>query len=120
MTNFTATIFQESGSNLSPNVSSIIVGVILIIGSMMPTLLVDRLGRKLMMSLSALGTSIGLSFYGAYTLLKAQGFDVESFNWIPLVAFSFVMFVSNCGIMTLPFMIISEIAHPKVSLGVIR
>lgn len=114
MMNFTSTIFKESGSNLSPNVSAIIVGGIQIIGSMLPTLLVDRLGRKMMMGISASGTSIGLCIYGVYTMLKLEGFDVEAFNWIPLVAFSAVIFISNTGVMTLPFMIVSEISHPKV------
>jgi SP family facilitated glucose transporter-like MFS transporter 8 len=115
MLNFTATIFKESGSNLSPNISSIIVGGIQIIGSMLPTLLVDRLGRKMMMGISAFGTSIGLSIYGVYTLLKAEGINVEAFNWIPLVVFSFVIFIANLGVLTLPFMIVSEISHPKVN-----
>jgi MFS family permease len=114
MLNFTASIFEESGSNLSPNISSIIVGFIQIIGSLCPTLLVDRLGRKMMMGISAFGTSFGLAVLGCYTLLKSEGFHVEAFNWIPLVTFSFVIFIANWGVLTLPFMIVSEISHPKV------
>lgn len=110
----TATIFSESGSTLSPNISSIIVGGIQIIGSMFPTLLVDRLGRKMMMGLSAYGTCIGLSVLGVYTLMKSDGVDLKSYSWIPLVAFSFVIFIANWGLLTLPFMIVSEISHPKV------
>lgn len=116
MMTFTATIFKESGSNLSPNLSSIIVGGIQIIGSMFPTLFVDRLGRKVMMGISAFGTSIGLAVLGGYMLLKSEGLDLESFTWLPLVAFSFVIFIANWGLMTLPFMIVSEISHPKVIL----
>lgn len=116
MMTFTATIFKESGSNLSPNISSIIVGGIQIIGSIFPTLLVDRLGRKVMMGLSAFGTSIGLGILGGYTLLKSEGYNLETFTWIPLVSFSFVIFIANWGLMTLPFMIVSEISHPKVIL----
>lgn len=46
MLNYTAHIFKEAGSNLSPNMSSIIVGVIQLIGSYVATILVDRAGRK--------------------------------------------------------------------------
>lgn len=53
---------------------------------------------------------------GLYTFSKALGFDVETLNWIPLVAFSFVIFIANWGLMTLPFMIVSEITHPKVNM----
>ena len=46
MINYTATIFQQSGSNLPPNISAIIVGSIQLCGSYMSTLLVERAGRK--------------------------------------------------------------------------
>lgn len=46
MQNYTASIFEESGSNMSPNMSAIVVGVIQLIGSYAATNLVDRAGRK--------------------------------------------------------------------------
>lgn len=115
MMSFTATIFRESGSTLSPNDSSIIVGTIQIIGSMFPTLLVDRLGRKMMMAISAIGTSTGLAALGTYSFLKSSGVNLTGLDWVPLMSFSFVIFISNWGVMTLPFMILSEISHPKVN-----
>lgn len=44
--NYTANIFEEAGSSLSPNESAIIVGVIQLIGSYFPIVLADRAGRK--------------------------------------------------------------------------
>lgn len=95
MLNFTASIFEESGSSLKPNVASILVGGIQIIGSMFPTLLVDRLGRKAMMVISAVGSSLGLFSLGVFALMKSKDYDVESVNWIPLVALSFTIFIAN-------------------------
>lgn len=46
MLNYSAGIFKESGSNLEPNMSSIVVGGIQLLGSYMATNLVDRAGRK--------------------------------------------------------------------------
>lgn len=115
MMSFTASIFKESGSNLSPNLSSIVVGGIQIIGSMFPPMLVDRLGRKTMMGISAYSTAFGLASLGAYSLLQSQGFDLSAFNFLPLFLFSFIIFIANWGVMTLPFMIVSEITHPKVN-----
>lgn len=46
MTNYANVIFSESGSTLSPGMSSIIVAAIQFIGSYISCLLVDRLGRK--------------------------------------------------------------------------
>lgn len=46
MLNYTASIFQQSGSNLDPNMAAIIVGALQLLGSYVATILVDRAGRK--------------------------------------------------------------------------
>lgn len=45
---YTANIFKDAGSNLSPNMATIVVGVIQLIGSYAATFLVDRAGRKVL------------------------------------------------------------------------
>jgi hypothetical protein len=113
MINFTATIFKESGSTLSPNVSSIIVGVIQIIGGVFCTFFVERAGRKMMLLISAFFTSTGLAVMSLYSFLNSQSVDLSSFKFIPLLAFSFVIFMSQLGIMSLPFVYLSEIVPIK-------
>lgn len=51
MLQYTATIFEEAGSSMHPNVSAIVVGVIQVFGSYAATVLVDRAGRKVQYSL---------------------------------------------------------------------
>lgn len=46
MGTYTSYIFKATGSNMTPNMSAIVVGVIQLVGSMCATQLVDRLGRK--------------------------------------------------------------------------
>lgn len=114
MLNYTATIFEKAGSTLSPNMSAIIVGFIQIIGSYFSTVLVDRAGRKFCIAFSAGGTSFGLTILGTYIYLDMIGVDVSSFKWIPLVSFSFVIFIASWGVLTLPFLVLSEIMPEKV------
>lgn len=46
MLNYTAQIFKESGSDMDPNMSSIVVGFVQLLGDFVSMYLVDRLGRK--------------------------------------------------------------------------
>lgn len=46
MINYTATIFRESGSEISPGLSAIIVAAVQLIGTIVSMKLVDRAGRK--------------------------------------------------------------------------
>lgn len=117
MINYAAVIFEESGSNLSPNVSAIVVGLIQIVGAYFSTVLVDRSGRKILLSGSLFGTALGLFSFAIYSHLKESEYDVSGFSWIPLASFSFTIFIANWGILTLPFLVLAEIVPIKVSLN---
>lgn len=94
---YASMIFDEAGSSVSPNVSAIIVGSIQVVGVYCSTVLVDRAGRKFLMVSSAFGCALGLSTFAAYDFAKHQGINVSEYNWIPLTAFSFGIFVANLG-----------------------
>lgn len=114
MLNFTAMIFKESGSTLSPNVSSIIVGAIQIVGAFLCTFLVEKAGRKSLLLISAFGISLGLAVLSAFTFATARNIDLSSFTLVPLATFSFVVFISNLGLMNLPFLYVSEIVPSNI------
>lgn len=114
MLSYTSTIFRESGSSLSPNDSSIIVGVIQILGSYASTLLVERAGRKILMSISSILSALGLVVLSVYTYMKNNGYEVEEFNWIPVASFSFVIFIQNLGVISIPFVYLAEISPQKI------
>ncbi|XP_031633567.1 facilitated trehalose transporter Tret1-like [Contarinia nasturtii] len=114
MTNYTGLIFKEADSTLPPNISAIIVATVQIVGSYMASLFVDRAGRKFLFAVSAVGMAVGLVVLGVYMMLKSWQYHVESVNWIPIVAFSFVIFIASWGIASLPFLIIAEIMPENV------
>lgn len=116
MLSYTAKIFEESGSNLAPNTSAIIVAVIQLCGTYISTILVDRSGRKLLLSVSAVGIGLGLTCLGSYILFKTQGYNLDSLSWIPIACFSFIIFIGAVGVLTLPFLVIAEIMPEKVKL----
>lgn len=118
MMTFAGTIFKESGSSFSPNMSSIVVGVIQLLGSYCSTICVDRFGRKILLASSGFGIALGLSGLGLYIYCKDELLmDLENVAWISLVCFCFPIFIGNCGIMALPFLIVSEIFPQRVRRG---
>lgn len=114
MLNYTATIFRESGSSISPNFSAIIVGFIQLLGTYMATFLVDRLGRKILLVFSSIGTGLCLLCLGSYSYANALGFDVKPYSWISIASFSGMMFLAACGIIPLMFVVIAEVMPEKV------
>jgi len=114
MTNYTASIFNEAGSNYSPNVAAIFVGLLQFIGTYLSTFLVDNIGRKPLLSISAFGTGISLLVFGLFSYFTSLGYDTISYRWIPLVTFSSMLFIAACGIVPLLTIIISEFMPDKL------
>lgn len=112
---FTANIFMQSGSSLSPNMSAIIVAVIQVAGSAVSTFAIGRMSRKLLYSLTCLGTILGLLAMGTHGFLKLL-LELEGFAWVPIASLSFVIFIASIGLLPLTFVMLSELLPQKVKL----
>lgn len=125
---------------MSANASAIVVGVLQLFGSYAATNLVERAGRRFLFAISTIGTAFGLITLGVYMMLKSWKFEVDDYNWIPIASFSFgidfvrflirgsnfvvifachlqtfsVIFIASWAILTLPFLVISEIMPMKL------
>lgn len=115
MINYTANIFKASGSDLDPHFSSIVIAAIQILGVYGSTNLVDRIGRKTLLTFSTSGAFLGLLSLGIYSYLSENGFDLTDYYWVPLLSFSTFVFISCFGILPLPFIILTEILPTKAS-----
>jgi ABC-type multidrug transport system fused ATPase/permease subunit len=112
--NYTAEIFMESGSSLSPNMSAIIVAIIQVAGSTGSAFAIGSMSRKLLYAFSCFGTIVGLVAMGVHGYLK-MNYDMGSFNWVPVASLSFVIFVASIGILPLTFVMLTEVLPQKVS-----
>lgn len=112
--NYTAEIFRESGSSLSPNMSAIIVAIIQVAGSTISTFAVGKMSRKLLYVMTCFGVIVGLLAMGTHGYLKNY-YDMTDFAWVPIASLSFVIFVASMGMLPLTFIILSEILPQKVS-----
>lgn len=69
---------------------------------------------KILFGISSGGISLGLSCLGLYTYLKMEGYAMDAFSWIPIVSFSFSIFIASWAVLTLPFLVIAELMPEKV------
>lgn len=123
--NYAASIFSATGSQMNPSISGIVLGVVQVFGTYVSAILVDSVGRRPLLIISSAGSVVGLSLVGAFAYLhQTTGMDLSSVDWIPVVSLSFVVFISNTGLVCLPFVMLTEMLAPKVrtigcSLGMI-
>ncbi|XP_058816625.1 uncharacterized protein LOC131679891 [Topomyia yanbarensis] len=111
---YTATIFEESGSDLSPKMSSIIVALIQLVGTIISFTLVDNLGRKILLLISTSGTAVGLFSMGLFSFLQQNGYDLSQLQSLPIISLSVTILLSSIGILSLPFVILAEVLPQKI------
>lgn len=116
MSNYTVLIFQQAGSTIDPYVSSIVMGVVQLIGAYTASQLMDRVGRRKLLLISTSGGFIALLVTGAFVYLHKQGFDMSSYNMLPVISISFYVFICVIGILPVPFVMVSELLPQRVYL----
>ncbi|XP_053698663.1 facilitated trehalose transporter Tret1-like [Sabethes cyaneus] len=111
-------IFAEARISLSPDISTIIIGVVQVICCCITLLFVDRVGRRPVLMYSALGLSISLALLGAYFLMEPMAIPAEHISWIPLTGMIGFIAIFNFGFGPVPWAIASEIfAYDVKALG---
>ncbi|XP_066907650.1 facilitated trehalose transporter Tret1 isoform X2 [Halyomorpha halys] len=111
---YTVTIFKESGSTIDSNLCSIIVGVVNIASTLVATVLIDKLGRKILLYISNALMTLTLLVLGVFFYGKTNGYDLESYGWVPLPAFVIFIFGFAIGAGPIPWLMMGEILPAKV------
>lgn len=115
MTFYLQFVFESANSTISPEIASIIIGVVQLFGSLASTITVDKLGRRPLLLASTIATSSSLFVLSIYFYLLVTMGDVSSIGWLPLATLIIYRIAYGLGIGSLPQTLLSEIfpAHVK-------
>ncbi|KAF4524399.1 hypothetical protein B566_EDAN009315 [Ephemera danica] len=81
ITFYTVSLFEATGSNMDPEVSTMIVGAVILIFIIISMSIVDWAGRRVCLLISTIGMAIFVSTLGFYFLFEEQLVDQ---GWLPL------------------------------------
>ncbi|XP_069698889.1 uncharacterized protein [Periplaneta americana] len=112
---YTVDIFQKAGGTWSPEVATIIVGVVQVLATFFPLLIVEVIGRRflLLLSISAMAVCLGgLSLYSYLQQSQAHnGHEYAGFIPVILVAMYIILF--SIGFGPLPWFMMAELLPPE-------
>lgn len=106
---YTVTIFQASGSSMSPEIASIVVTTVQMVMSGVAAIIVDRAGRKPLLIFSSSVMTASLVALGLYFNIKATGNDVSDLGWLPLTSLTLFMISFSIGLGPIPWMLMGEL-----------
>ncbi|ENN81138.1 hypothetical protein YQE_02505, partial [Dendroctonus ponderosae] len=112
---YTTKIFKESGSTLDETISTTIVGVVNFISTFIAAIFIDKLGRKVLLYISAVSMVLSLGVLGAYFFLKdATDIDVGFLGFLPLASFIVYVLGFSLGFGPIPWLMMGEILPAKI------
>ena len=104
---YTTDIFEDAGSSIDSNLATIIVGLVQMFSTFAAVVLVDRLGRKVLMLLSNAIMAVCLLALGVYFQMKSAG-NAGDLGWLPLVSLMLYIFAFSIGLGPIPWLMMSK------------
>lgn len=112
---YTQQIFTNTnGSLMSPVWSSVLVMIVEIAMIAAAMYAIERLGRRVQLSLAAFTTSLAMFALAAYCMCsELGGLDVSAWNWVPLASVAVFIGAVGGGMNTVPQVLMSELLSQR-------
>ena len=107
---YTVTIFNASGTTLDSHLSTIIVGLLLVVAFTIAAFFIDLMGRRFLLMTSGALMTLSLASLGIFFYVKQfHEAAVVSIQWLPLTALLVYITGYGTGVGSLPWLIMTEI-----------
>lgn len=108
---YTVDIFKMAKSTLDPNVETIVVGSVGVVGTLVSVLIADLVGRRILLLVSAVLMTISMGGLGAffYVFESNAPFATGTLYWLPLVCLVVFNFGFNVAFGPIPWVMMGEL-----------
>lgn len=113
---YTVSIFASAKTGIEPELATILVGAMQVLATFVAAMIVDRVGRRILLLVSIVVMSLSLLMLGVYFQLKQQNGDesVEAINWLPVFALCLYIVAFSLGFGPIPWLMVGELFAPDV------
>lgn len=106
---------KDAGTGIDASLSTILIGVMQVVATFVSTIVVDKLGRRLLLLASGVVMALSTTAIGVYFYLKEQGKDnVENLGWLPVASLCLFMIMFSIGFGPVPWLMMGELFSTDV------
>ncbi|XP_056641222.1 facilitated trehalose transporter Tret1-2 homolog isoform X1 [Diorhabda sublineata] len=103
-----APIYENADSKLSGDTIAIIVETVGIASLILTVFIIERVGRRPLLIISAVGSGVPLIFIGLFFYFQQIGsYLAQQFHWVPLTSILIYFFMFCLGLASIPFTMVS-------------
>lgn len=105
---YTVEIFKATESSINEYLATILIGLVQLVCTMLSLLVIDRAGRRPLLLLSGVLTSLAMALVGTYFYLQEQG-RAAGLGLLPVGALLLFMVGFSVGYANIPFLLMGEL-----------
>ncbi|EDW70801.1 facilitated trehalose transporter Tret1-2 homolog isoform X1 [Drosophila virilis] len=107
---YSKTIFEDAKTDIGASMSTILIGVMQVVATFVSTLVVDRLGRRILLLASGIVMALSTTAIGVYFYLKDQNEEsVVNLGWLPVASLCIFMIMFSIGYGPVPWLMMGEL-----------
>jgi len=108
--NYTVDIFNAANTGIDASLSAIIVALVRFLSTLLSAALLDKVGRRPLLAISAVGSSLGMLLIGVFFFLKEHHPDTAAtMGWLPLTSLLLYVFFNELGYGPIPWLLSGEL-----------
>ncbi|KAM8713620.1 hypothetical protein ACLKA7_013872 [Drosophila subpalustris] len=111
---YTVMIFNMSGSTINCYLSTIIVGAVNFLASLVATMVIDLTGRKILLYISLLIMTLTLIAMSVFFYCKSIDVNTSSYSWLPLLSFVLYALGFSLGLGPIPWLMLGEVLPSRI------
>lgn len=107
---YTNAIFEAADTGISPSIATIIIGVMQVIATLVSTMIVDRVGRRILLLISDSVMALCTLALGIFFYMKDQNKDsVTSLGWLPILSLCVFIISFSLGLGPVPWLMMGTL-----------
>ncbi|XP_059468813.1 facilitated trehalose transporter Tret1-like isoform X2 [Neocloeon triangulifer] len=112
---YTEDLFKAAGSSLESRYSVIVVGAVQLVATVAALLVIDRLGRRLLMSASQAAMAACTLFLGVYLYFReVDELSVSGLGWLPILLICIYFVAFSLGAGPIPWLMLGELFPAEI------
>ncbi|KAM8708633.1 hypothetical protein ACLKA7_015580 [Drosophila subpalustris] len=103
-------IFEAAKTGIDSSLSTILIGVMQVVATLASTIVVDKLGRRLLLLASGIVMALSTTAIGVYFFLKDQDENsVANLGWLPVASLCIFIIMFSIGYGPVPWLMMGEL-----------
>ncbi|TDG49640.1 hypothetical protein AWZ03_003878 [Drosophila navojoa] len=107
---YSEAIFEDANTGISSSMSTILIGVMQVVATFVSTMVVDKLGRRILLLASGAVMALSTTAIGVYFYMKDKNAgSVENLGWLPVASLCIFMIMFSIGYGPVPWLMMGEL-----------